>query len=976
MQTKTTDKSLGQRSLLLLISFMLTVTSTGAALTALTANQQVAYAGASSGSWSYAPSTQCQTIVPGNSPTTTNISAQISYNDGNGNNGNGSSIPFSCSSIAVISNTQTTRMTLFGNDTCKGQTRQATINIPRTNVNGSYLNSRSAEWIGETGPNCSITTVDFTLSNAYAENNQPASIGTGVWSAVNPGKITVTYSKNVGSHKSGTTETFSEQGTITSNLMTLQGNVADQKDCPTSPDVVVVGQTQGALTDKHATLGTTVWGYNGSSLGCSSTGGVITLTKSYADAGGKDDSGTLSSSGDQCPLDPSEALRWIACPLIVGAQNALLKIIDLIGNFLYVPADQIFGANSAGGSFQNVFNTFRNIGISLLVIAGLAMVASQAAGLEIFAAYTVRKALPRIVIATIGMALAWPLLQFIVVFFNDLGTWIGQIILTATHTTAYATDVGQALVGIVTTVIGLLAYFAFTGPEALFALVGTLLLSLLVGFIVLAIRQLVIVLCILLAPLAIASSILPGTEKLWNFWRDALIGALLMFPIIMGMLSSGIAVAYIASAAGSAAAAQGQQGASLTWNLLAVIVCFAPFFMLPFAFRLASGIMGGVVSAVTGVHGGLFKSLAERRQEAGALHRERRIGRPVLQARSHLATASKQWGSRGGRVRRLVGGFAAGAVGGYNVESRMSALQAAMDKEMQDQTNNGEDSEWRGLTVNRGWARRQGPLRLNDSSVYGSDAEWASNGQYRVNNSTRERQYRTLGGGWVNEASVDRAFARHGHDTFAQKSALQYEMGKATEEEDVQNVARSFNNVADAWGMSNDRRGGAWLGAAFGVQGTHLEYKRMKRDDSTANREMTLATGGDKAFVDEIYNKRGSYNLAQMGSNTIEELKKAYVRADENGDIDTKNKIGQIAETFMHSYGSSAATENGQPGANGEGGRRQANTPGAAHVAERVYELARTVQIRPGVSLYDEAPRGDHVHDRRQTPDDNQKRMS
>jgi hypothetical protein len=229
-------------------------------------------------------------------------------------------------------------------------------------------------------------------------------------------------------------------------------------------------------------------------------------------------------------------------------------------------------------------------------------------------------------------------------------------------------------------------------------------------------------------------------------------------------------------------------------------------------------------------------------------------------------------------------------------------------------------------------------------------------------NAAGERQYRTLGGGWVSEQAVIAGQNRWGKkrlgagDGFAQQASLAYEMRKASSEEEVQGLADNFGSVARGWGMSQGRQDGAWIGAAFENQNKHLEYKRMK---ATAGGNRTLDYAGQGSFVDEIYENRGSYNLAQMGSNTVEQLKKAHAdaqraeRAGVAGASDRRKKIAAIAETFMHSYGGIPTGGAGGapptiPGATvppGSPPPRQANTPGAAHIAQRVVELAKITGV-------------------------------
>jgi hypothetical protein len=56
-----------------------------------------------------------------------------------------------------------------------------------------------------------------------------------------------------------------------------------------------------------------------------------------------------------------------------------------------------------------------------MVIAGLVVVIAQALGTELLDAYTLRKVLPRILIAAVGITLSWQLMEFFVTLTNDLG---------------------------------------------------------------------------------------------------------------------------------------------------------------------------------------------------------------------------------------------------------------------------------------------------------------------------------------------------------------------------------------------------------------------------------------------------------------------------------------------------------------------------------------------------------------------------
>lgn len=315
--------------------------------------------------------------------------------------------------------------------------------------------------------------------------------------------------------------------------------------------------------------------------------------------------GTDASEADACGLPPG-AMRWIACPVTTALKEFTDFLSDQIMNLLIVPTDQLFS-----DKFKEVWMTFRNVGMVLVIIAALIMIVSQALGFEFIDAYTIRKVLPRIALVLIGIALAWPLLQFIVTFFNDLGIWARTLIETPFNSMAAENakefnNPGMFLnwmvlgIGLPAAVIG-----AFLlGTAGVLSLMFTFTLALLIGLFVIAMRQLVIAMAIIFAPLALASYILPGTQKLWNFWKQTFITALMMFPIIMAFIAGGKVLSIVAKASNQ--------------QFLALLVYFAPYFLLPFAFKLAGGLMSTIFSIANDRGRGLFDRGKKFRQNRTA----------------------------------------------------------------------------------------------------------------------------------------------------------------------------------------------------------------------------------------------------------------------------------------------------------------------------------------------------------------------
>lgn len=331
---------------------------------------------------------------------------------------------------------------------------------------------------------------------------------------------------------------------------------------------------------------------------------------------------TSNSNQNDPEFDPCDSLggfsmRWIMCPVLTGATGIVDALDSLVEDQLHYDT-AIFDRNNDGGKgFYAAWNVFRNISLALVLIVGLVMVVSQGTGMQIFDAYTVRKVMPRLLIAVVGITLSWPILQFVITLFNDLGHLVQDIILMPFQDVVKSTDpeglnkikdytgavvLGTAILGVAT---GVAAYAIIAGPGIL-ALAGTVALALFVGWLVIAIRALIITTAVLFAPIAIACYILPNTKKVWDFWKNALFTALVIFPIIMFLLATGKALSFIAP-----------QG------ILKVISFAAPYFMLPFAFRLAGGLISTVASLAGDRSRGLFKTLSDARENQAKKRFER-----------------------------------------------------------------------------------------------------------------------------------------------------------------------------------------------------------------------------------------------------------------------------------------------------------------------------------------------------------------
>lgn len=575
-----------------------------------------------------------------------------------------------------------------------------------------------------------------------------------------------------------------------------------------------------------------------------------------------------------------------------------------------------------------------------------------------FDAYNVKKILPRLLIAVVLIQLSWFLFTGLIMIMNAVAYGIEGLIYAPWGGLNNMTliDLLQGVkggTGLFTTLTIAGAGATIVGAIAVGGIMttaGIILLGVLIAFAMLLFRQVIIVGLLIISPLAIAAWILPGTEKYWKMWWDSFFKLLLVYPIILGIVAIGRVLAFV-TAGVSAGQAQNTgiwgtisgTGSNLV-NFFLVLVClFGPFYLIPKTFQLAGGVFQVLTGTINNKSKGAFDRLKNRRAKTWQTKGER-TGRRVLQKRSDYYNRLMAQGSKGGALRRSTVGLLArgGArtVGGYNIEAASSARRAAVGKELNDQIATGRDEEIRGLTVNKAWALKHGK-----QSTDGEDGDW------RIKDG--KRQFKTLGGGWVDEAYVDRGHQRWGNDTYAQQAALSYEMRKASTSNDSQRIASNYGIVAEGWGMNKTLAQGAWTGAAFENQNTHLEYKNMSFDSAKGPGKlggMAMNQAGYKKFAEEVHEKRDPYSSARFHANVFEQLDEGYRTL---ADDDTRVKVAEIAENFVarggvqQQIGAEGEGDEQRPitqtvGGDAVGGRAVTMGSGAASVNQSIRKLAET----------------------------------
>ena len=282
-----------------------------------------------------------------------------------------------------------------------------------------------------------------------------------------------------------------------------------------------------------------------------------------------------------------------------------------------------------------------------------------------FSNYTIKQALPRLIIAAIAINLSYWICALAVDASNLLGNSVyhllsglaGKTILEATAIPELydvamrgVQNVQGAATGTAATAgVAALAAAIFV-PTVGMQIVGgiaMLLISLAVGIaaavlialIVLAARQAIIIVLIVVAPIAFALYILPGTKTIFDKWRKLLVTMLVFFPLFAALfggaqLAGNILIGAAAEQPRNTAAtpASGQYAAALL--IMGLGAQFAPLFLAPWLLRNSTGILGQFANRMQQRSKGVTSALNKK-------------------SRENLGQATKRtWGMGRNRLRR------------------------------------------------------------------------------------------------------------------------------------------------------------------------------------------------------------------------------------------------------------------------------------------------------------------------------------
>jgi hypothetical protein len=318
--------------------------------------------------------------------------------------------------------------------------------------------------------------------------------------------------------------------------------------------------------------------------------------------------GLQPSEKPECDAGPG--FTWAICGMIHTLTSAISGAEKLVGSLLHVsPLQQ-------NDSVHKVWKIFRDLTNALFVLAFLFIIFTNIASINIDA-YTVKKTLPKLVVASLLVQFSFYVSAFAVDVTNVVGGSLFGLIRDRLGDVGYNFSSGQS--GLTLGIAALVAAPAFAALASavmslsILVFLGAAFFGVLAVLLTLIFRQILITTLVALSPIAFVAMILPNTEYIFKLWKKTFLRTLIMYPLISLLLASGMIFSHTAAATGGA-----NSPTALIFSLLGLVV---PLFMIPATFKFAGSAMiagGAALGKLTGLgrnkfqNGGTMEKLRNR----------------------------------------------------------------------------------------------------------------------------------------------------------------------------------------------------------------------------------------------------------------------------------------------------------------------------------------------------------------------------
>jgi hypothetical protein len=424
-----------------------------------------------------------------------------------------------------------------------------------------------------------------------------------------------------------------------------------------------------------------------------------------------------ASTGDDtsdCVVEGSTTFEWILCPITTALGKSAEAMNGFVENQLNFSSKDFLPESGSNDGVYKAWSIVKNLVTSVLIILLLVMVISQAVGTGVFEAYTIKKVLPRLLIAVVAMQISWELCKFAVDIANDLGNGVANLI-TAPFGGADNMDLSSLLgrlsgalalganVGLAAA-LTVSAVLAISNPAGAALIAFSVIMAVLVALATILFRNVIIIACVMLSPLAILLWVLPmkGLQSYWNLWRDNFTKALLLFPLMAAVIYTGRVFAWIVS---------GLQGPGFIDLIMVLVGFFGPYFLLPSMFKRGGSLLSSGYDAINKGSTTLGKKpkeyLGARKEEYGKLRKQ--------QSQRRVSEGNPTWW-RGDKFRsgQWDPAYKLGSSGRLLGEAHMAHYEAAGASAIEEENKQFESSieaREKGLNERAGreyWFKKQG----------------------------------------------------------------------------------------------------------------------------------------------------------------------------------------------------------------------------------------------------------------------------
>lgn len=257
-----------------------------------------------------------------------------------------------------------------------------------------------------------------------------------------------------------------------------------------------------------------------------------------------------------------------------------------------------------------------------------------------FSAYDLKKIIPRAIFALILVNLSWSLMSIFIQGVHYLGEGAKDLVM-APFEKAGITGIsfGGSGFGAGGTVLTLATLGAAGVVFGLIPVLGVAIAGLtgvLFAFVIALLRRVMLIGLVIISPIAISLMVFPQTESWAKKWWDWFSKLLLMYPFVMAFFG----LSEVTSGLLSKISSSGASGFdSALYDLAAIAVLVAPYFLVGKALSLAGGAIGKVAGMVNNKDRGLIDKtkkweqgkVAERRSDAkaGARYKDNAFTRPI-----------------------------------------------------------------------------------------------------------------------------------------------------------------------------------------------------------------------------------------------------------------------------------------------------------------------------------------------------------